>query len=850
MAELGAIEHGVADRTRTSSALGAYQPSLDGLRAVAMAVMLSYHAELQWAKGAYLGLSQFFTLSGFLITSILLSRQARTGSVALGRFWTNRYRRLLPAAYVTLAGVVVFGATVADPVQVKEIPGQIASAAAQVANWYFIVTDKSYVGLFASPSPVQHFWSLAVEEQFYLIMPLVFVGIVKVTKSLKAIALFFGGGALISTIWMIWLYHNGASIDRLYYGTDTRAAELLLGGLLAVILHRFPLNLSASWRKVMAALGIAAFAATAWGWTHLEITSGVMYQGGYLVFAAISCLLITSLLAGGPLRAILSWGFLPPMGRIIYGLYLYHWPIFLWLTADRTGLAPWPLFALRMVITFVLAIASYNLIEMPIRHGSFTWARAPIRYAIAPVVALSIVALAFVAGNREVPGELTPLATPISDVAPTATGRDGVLDVLVIPDDETEQVARRLQTKGEESDTLNVTVAEPFSCSGVNEVADGFTCANWLAEWPDLIERVDPDITVFFVDEWDVGQIEALSGLDATMDPQAVESWTTTVLRTGFALLTTNGAPVGTMRLPDTFADQVKKASDPFTVAVTSSAKLSPDVREIPNYGLGVAVDGLTQAYVDDAADVVLRGAELYRRKNDSEAPKVLVVGDSTARTLGFGLERWATETGSALVWTTATLGCGIADDASLRGVGDRPEQVDAPCLEVRDGWRRQIAEFDPDLVIVLSTIPDMQDRRLPGWDDFLAPGDAEFDAYLVREYHDAVDVLTAGGARVLWLKPPCVRSLEAAGGEVGASLGPSDTNRVRHLNDVILPTLAADEPSVRLFDLFGPLCPNGEFVEEIDGVEVRPDGVHYSSEGSRWFADRYGAALLEAGLR
>jgi len=837
-----------ASAPRTSSALGSYQPALDGMRAVAMSVMLAYHGELEWAKGAFLGLSQFFTLSGFLITSILLKQRARTGTVQLGRFWTQRYRRLMPAALLTLAGIVVFGATVADPTQVREIPGQVAASAGQVANWYFIFTDKSYIDLFAAPSPVQHFWSLAVEEQFYIIMPLVFLALIRLTKSLKVLAIFFAAGALASTAWMIWLYNHGASLDRLYYGTDTRAAELLTGGLLAVVLHRFPLNLSVVGHKVVVVLGLVAFGLTIWGWTHLELADGPVWRGGFLVISVVSCALIVSILAGGPLTVLLAWGFLPAMGRITYGLYLFHWPIFLWLTEEQTGLDSWYLFSLRMAVTFAVAIASYNLMEMPIRNGFPVRLKGSLRYAVAPVVAISIVAVAFVAGNREVRQELSPLATPITESAPTAAG-DGVMDVLVIPDASTQPIVDRLVAQADGATDLDVVVASPFSCSGVTEHEGSPICGNWLDEWPALIEANDPDVVLVYVSSWDAADIERVSGISST-DPEAITAWTEAVLGNGFGLLNAKGAPVAMARLPLTIAQSIQMAKDPFLVASQHLPKVDVAVRQVIDVEVPPDGDFSTDAFASVAIEAILRSLQLYQRA-PIELPRVMVVGDSAARTFGYGLERMAADTGTAVVWTTATIGCGVADEGVVVDLfapgGEAP--VPPPCLAVRDGWREQIEQFDPDLVVVLSTVWDVQERKLPGWGEMRTVGDPAFDEYLLSEYEAAVDELTAGGASIVWIQGPCARSVQA-NGQPGSSTGSFDTARMRYLNDVILDRLVDARPEVQRFDLFPVLCPDGEFVESLGGVaKVRPDGVHFSTEGSLWVANEVGPEIFALGL-
>jgi peptidoglycan/LPS O-acetylase OafA/YrhL len=233
---------------------------------MAVAVVLAYHGQMPWVRGAFLGISQFFTLSGFLITSILLRTVREHGKIDLRRFWARRYRRLMPAAYITLAGTVVFGATVATEQQLDNLAGGIAAAAGQVANWYFVFTDQSYVALFSAPSPVQHFWSLAIEEQFYLLLPLLLVLMHRYSRSTRTATAVLAGGVVASTALMIVLFRAGASLDRLYYGTDTRAAELLVGALLATVLHARPFAPGPRARRLVIALSIVAFATVLWGW--------------------------------------------------------------------------------------------------------------------------------------------------------------------------------------------------------------------------------------------------------------------------------------------------------------------------------------------------------------------------------------------------------------------------------------------------------------------------------------------------------------------------------------------------------------------------------------------------------
>jgi peptidoglycan/LPS O-acetylase OafA/YrhL len=834
----------VGEEPPTTSAPGAldrHRPGLDGLRAMTVTVVLAYHAELPWAKGAFLGISQFFTLSGFLITSILLRSHAQSGRIALGRFWTRRYRRLLPAAYLTLAGAVLFGATVATAPQVADLPGAVAASAAQVANWFFVVTDQSYVALFAAPSPVQHFWSLAVEEQFYLLMPLALVVLLRRARSPRVVGGTLAVGALASTALMVGLYERGASLDRLYYGTDTRAAELLVGAVLAVVLHHRALRPGPAARRMLAAVGLVAFTATIWAWTAIPLTDPVLWRGGFLVFALVSAALIVSVLAeSGPVAAVLAWRPLAAIGRISYGVYLFHWPLFLWLTEERTGLDVWPLFALRLAITLALATASYHLIEIPIRQRSFAGLPTAVRWSAAPVAAGVVVVAAILVGQRDVPNELAGLGEAVPD-APVVAG-DGVLDVLVIADELGAPLARDLEELAGRTDDLAVTVTAPFACDdrpagdpppeGPPPDNQAAACANWLEEWPRMVAETDPDAVLFQVTAWDADDIAARSGAD---DLDAQVEWTAAALSTGFDLLSANGAPIVWGQTGLDIEAALGRARDPYYRAITRLTASRSDLRRI---------EFISTDPVDVRDDLAF-----FQRRDPGDAPRVLVVGDSTSRTFGYGFERWATDTGAAVVWSAGQEGCGLVTDGLVHEVTGQEAPVADECRDLVGDWSRAIEEFDPDLVIVMSTIFDLQERRLPTWTGWQAPGEPAYDEHLLDAYLTAYDTLAARGARILWFETPCA---EATYGPLEGleDDGPLDPERVRYANDTLLGRLAEARPEVRTFDLFSVLCPDGRFVESLGGVDrVRSDGVHFSPEGSTWFAEEHGQAILDTGL-
>ncbi|MGZ4758484.1 MAG: acyltransferase family protein, partial [Acidimicrobiales bacterium] len=209
-------------------------PALDGLRGIAVLAVVMYHLAPDRLPGGFLGVSMFFVLSGFLITSLLLSESASRGRIGLRSFWRRRFRRLLPAALVGLALAVVVAALVGDPHQLRTLPGDVASAAAYVANWHFIAQGVAYGVHYQQPSVVQHFWSLAIEEQFYIVVALLAFALARASASRRTWGLVFGILAVASMAATLAL--GSANQIEVYFGTGPRAFELLAGSLLAIAL--------------------------------------------------------------------------------------------------------------------------------------------------------------------------------------------------------------------------------------------------------------------------------------------------------------------------------------------------------------------------------------------------------------------------------------------------------------------------------------------------------------------------------------------------------------------------------------------------------------------------------------
>ena len=407
-----------------------HRPALDGLRALAVGAVLLYHGGVSWAAGGFLGVDLFFVLSGFLVTSLLLAEERRTGRLDLPAFWAARARRLLPAVAVLLVTVLwvlpASGVRWGGPVR-----GDAWATATYVSNWWFIGSGQSYVEQAGGPSPLLHTWSLAIEEQWYLVLPLVLAPVLRRGWSMRSVATVLALAAAASAAAAWWLRPDGADPSRAFFGTDTRLQALLVGALAATLLggvwatdgtgrhHR------ASWLAVPGALALVGLAAVA------RPESEWLYTGGLLAVASASALLVVGAAAapaGGGVHRVLTWRPLVAVGVVSYGIYLWHWPVYLVLDADRTGLDGPRLLAARTVATLLVAAASYRLVERPVRRQvwrQWRWSRSPARWVTAGVGCLVVAALLRPAGPAPASADsVTALAGVAADqtrqVAPPA----------------------------------------------------------------------------------------------------------------------------------------------------------------------------------------------------------------------------------------------------------------------------------------------------------------------------------------------------------------------------------------------------------------------------------------------
>ncbi len=369
-----------------------YLPGLDGLRAFAVIAVLLYHAELPWIRGGFLGVEVFFVISGYLITTLLLAEWHQQGRIDLVGFWLRRARRLLPALYLLLVVTLAF-AVVFLPGEVARLRDDALAAFAYVTNWYLILGEQSYFETVGRPSLLQHLWSLAVEEQFYVLWPLLLTvalwGVVPMRHwRRRRQALFVAlAGAIGSALLMATLYQPGVDPSRVYYGTDTRVAGLLFGAALAFM---WTPGQAPRWagRRTRSLLldvaGLAALGALVWFCLRLDQYQPFLFRGGFALVALATAVVILAAVHPhthlGP--HLLGWRPLRWIGLRSYGIYLWHWPVFMLtrpeLDVPISGL---PLLALRLAVTIMLADLSYRFVETPIRTGALGRAWRALREA-------------------------------------------------------------------------------------------------------------------------------------------------------------------------------------------------------------------------------------------------------------------------------------------------------------------------------------------------------------------------------------------------------------------------------------------------------------------------------------
>jgi peptidoglycan/LPS O-acetylase OafA/YrhL len=537
--------------------------ALDGMRGIAVLLVLFFHFKIGPFRGGFVGVTVFFTLSGFLICSRTVTEVARSGAFGVKDFFERRIRRLAPAAIVCILGVVIATNLVGSREQRGSIAGDALGALANVANWRFLVNGTSYTDLFAAPSPLNHFWSLAIEEQFYLFFPVAVWLLMKLPRRVRPMSV-----ALLVSVALGWSGHAAAGADsfnRFYYGTDARMSELLIGVIAALGISYWHVSLqrpAGTERFAVTVMGAAALVTIVLGAMTYRNGAGSYQHGGAVIMALATAVLILCGLEGANgVARLLSARWLVWVGKVSYGAYLYHWPIFA-LSGKHWG----PLHGLslglaQLSLSLVLAGLSFRYLESPIQRRRF----APLRPVLLRGWATALASVAIVAvglswvhpvnsgpsysqaasqtgsqtgspagaGPGAVPGLKIPAATAVKPGATVArtNAADRPLRVLVTGDSTARVMANALVAyQNAHPKLLQVLDLSLPGCpitptdrvrnysgeSGQNVTL----CAGWQTTFAPQIKAFKPDVSAVFLSVMEETDQRTVSGdWDNLLDP-------------------------------------------------------------------------------------------------------------------------------------------------------------------------------------------------------------------------------------------------------------------------------------------------------------------------------------------
>ena len=499
----------------------------------------------------------FFVLSGFLITTLLLEEAASSGGrISLGAFWARRVRRLVPALVVVCVAVVMAAPWIAEARSASSVRLDAAAALSYVANWRFILTDTAYFDRTAGPSPLEHTWSLGVEEQFYVVWPLLAVALRGAPWRLAAVAL---TGAVASIGAMALVYTPGASTGRAYFGTDSRVHVVLIGCLLAVLVQALrarsteldgPTRVAVHVGSLSGLVLVGGAIATAGGDTEW------LYRGGFALVALGTAFVIADavLVRNGPLAWLLSALPLRALGWISYGAYLWHWPIYLYLTSERTGLEGGALLGARVAATLAVSIVSALVVENPIRRGVVL--RSVRAAFVLPALAL-VLAGALVADSVRVDADEpeTVAAAPVPPPLPVAAGEairvlvvgDSVADTLALW---TRNAAAREGIAMTSHAVLGCGIARggPYRYFGAVEQQPP-ECDDWPDEWARVVAETQPHVVLLVVGRWEVMD-RTFEGAFTHIGQRAYDRYLTAELDRAVDVLTATGARLALATAP------------------------------------------------------------------------------------------------------------------------------------------------------------------------------------------------------------------------------------------------------------------------------------------------------------
>jgi len=765
-----------------------YVAGLDGLRALAVITVMAFHLGWSFVPGGAFGVSLFFTLSGYLITQVMLADHARAGKVDLKRFWSRRLRRLAPGSIVCLIAVAVVA--LCGLLEGNRLRGDLFAALGYSANWRFATAGTTYAQLFESaPSPVLHFWSLAIEEQFYVIFPLLMIVLLRWRKILVPTLALLTAASVAAMV-----LTNSRNLA--YYGTHTRAAELLIGALLALVVP-VSKQIRGLAAKIFAVVGAIAFVGFVFIAMHAHTNDQWLYQGGLSGFSLISGALIISVLVPGPIQMLMTSRPMVAIGRITYSLYLFHWPVFVVLNRDRMGFDGFALSATRVGVTVLLACLSAWLIENPIRFRKVL--RKPVWAGVgmAAAMGVALIVMATVSASTpialagvEAPDEMVQF-TPPTSVALSTPAREP-LKVLVLG---SEPVV---------ADDVKHAIGETIPIVVVNGIQPGCAirpsaetiegCESFTSVAQRLILQSKPDVAVLSVGIAERTLLVELEDNVLASTGAGVEKDLTLQFRLSVEIVNDILQPLVTIPVivvdygvADVFSNDLDDADLRLENAVT----LHRPTAEALAHEL---------ILVDDK----LQGAD--------NRTHVMVIGDSTSFGISAAINNVAGDRYSIL-WAGGR-NCPMVEAEKVRW-WDGAEFDMTNCPTLHPEWDKAFETFAPSVLVMVYSVPEQTEQKYVGDEAWYTIVDPEFVARHDVAMQELVEACDERGIDLLLLNSPEIHGGALSGAQF------AQPERVSAWN-ALMQTWLTKLPQIHSVDWVGIVA-----AAESAGGPLRGDGVH-----------------------
>jgi len=565
-------------------------PGLDGIRAVAVLAIITTHT-VGALPGGFLSVDVFFALSGYLITSLLVSEWRHDGTISLARFWSRRARRLLPALFLMLTAVGVGAALWPEIFSSPSLRSDTLATVLQVANWHFIADHTNYFVTTGRASPLMHTWSLAIEEQFYLVWPIVVLGILTLRRPrawggarpagdpgapsqrrrLGALFVVAVTGALASATWMAVLTQSGSDTTRSYYGSDTRAQAICVGAALAIGGVLWGPACSRRARRALGGAGILGVLGTGVLWALVPEKSLWVFRGGFLVAALCTAGVIACVadVAGSPVATVLSVRPLRYVGRISYGMYLWYWPLVLVLSGPRIHLGGVTLLGARLVCITGVATVSAYAVELPIRRGRLPRWWGPLVMPIAASLAVLTTFLATVGVSAAAEASVsahgnvldTGTTTAPGSARTTTTTYPAPVKVLIVGDSMAGTLGVGLGRVMAQYGVVAVNEGSPGCSVSMDQMVQvlwftdppGAPCVNGdpgalFAQWRAWVDQFNPDVVLYLARSEVLDQ--EVGSTWAHLGEPAFDSYVANRFRQAIAVLGSRGAHVVLLTSP------------------------------------------------------------------------------------------------------------------------------------------------------------------------------------------------------------------------------------------------------------------------------------------------------------